>query len=158
MFWSSSDVVVPYLFYGMLRKYKIRFISKPAVTADFVALLGFSASMGSNILWSRFIFLKVHILWEGQKKRRNFSLIFDVTLKLIWTGIGNFTRYFSRLPVLRIYSLYQPFSNVFYPNLCFFKKFLAPLCMRKLSLGVAVLHVNEGLMDMAMLFRKLQFL
>ena len=43
LFWSSNDVVVPYLFYGMLRKYKIRFISKPAVTADFVALVGFSA-------------------------------------------------------------------------------------------------------------------
>ena len=28
----------------------------------------------------------------------------------------------------------------------------------KLSLGVAILHVNEGMMDMAMLFRKLQFL
>ena len=50
------------------------------------------------------------------------------------------------------------FQCILYPNLGFFKKFLAPLCLQKLSLGVAVLHVNEGLMDMAMLFHKLQFL
>ena len=157
MFWSSSDVVVPYLFYGMLRKYKIRFISKPAVTADFVALLGFSASQWGQTFYEVGLFFLKFIYSEKAKIMWRYpSLSFDVTLELICTG--KFTRYFSRLPVLRIYSLYQPFSNVFYPNLGFFKKFLAPLCLRKLSLGVAVLHVNEGLMDMAMLFRKLQFL
>ena len=86
------------------------------------------------------------ILWNSLKFYKNHKIL------------KNFTKIYKHLKDFKLLKDSAKLDNNLpihtFVHLCTAYRFLK----WKLSLGVAVLHVNEGLMDMAMLFRKLQFL